>query len=221
MKLFIIRHGEPNYALDCLTEAGHEQAKKVAERFKDLKIDRLYSSTHGRALLTASYTAKLHHKRIIKAEWAKEDKGWAYFNTNGRWCFFDEELKPYFQSEHLKALGNDWYKDPKIQETKIPEGIEIMRKDSDEFLLSLGYKHNRDKHIYYHVGKSPNVVFLFAHGGFAFSFLSAILEEPYNTFTTERHDLYFTAVVEVDFDDGDCFPKMVMYNDYSHLKDEK
>ena len=36
MKLLIVRHGEPNYEDDCLTEKGRREATALAERLKKL-----------------------------------------------------------------------------------------------------------------------------------------------------------------------------------------
>lgn len=58
MKLLLVRHGHPNYELDCLTSLGHLQAEAAAKRLMDKNIDLFYSSTCGRAVETAQYTAK-------------------------------------------------------------------------------------------------------------------------------------------------------------------
>ena len=53
MKLLLIRHGEPNYELDCLTENGRIQAQKLAKRLEGEKIKAVYISPMGRAQETA------------------------------------------------------------------------------------------------------------------------------------------------------------------------
>ena len=35
MRLILVRHGDPDYALDCLTELGHRQAETVAKRLME------------------------------------------------------------------------------------------------------------------------------------------------------------------------------------------
>ena len=60
MKLIFVRHGEPDYAHDCLTENGILQAKKTAERLQNEPISAVYSSPMGRAVQTASFTAESH-----------------------------------------------------------------------------------------------------------------------------------------------------------------
>ena len=55
MRLLLVRHGHPNYELDCLTPLGRLQAEAAAERLTNENIDAIYASTCGRALETASY----------------------------------------------------------------------------------------------------------------------------------------------------------------------
>lgn len=39
MRLILVRHGHPNYEIDCLTELGHLQAEAAAERLCSEGID--------------------------------------------------------------------------------------------------------------------------------------------------------------------------------------
>ena len=60
MRLIFVRHGEPDYINDCLTENGVVQAKSTALRLKEEPITAIYSSPMGRAKQTASFTAQDH-----------------------------------------------------------------------------------------------------------------------------------------------------------------
>ena len=53
MKLLLIRHGEPDYELDCLTENGRRQARLLAGRLERENIAKVYISPMGRAQETA------------------------------------------------------------------------------------------------------------------------------------------------------------------------
>ena len=66
MKIIFVRHGEPDYATDTLTELGNVQAKATAARLADFKISEVHSSTMGRAYQTAKYTADLLGLEYIK-----------------------------------------------------------------------------------------------------------------------------------------------------------
>src|SRR3989344_4469423 len=78
MKLIITRHGETELnkqkifqgPLSELSKEGISQAKKLARRLKDEKIDAIYSSDHKRAADTAKEIAKFHPN--IPLEFVKE-----------------------------------------------------------------------------------------------------------------------------------------------------
>ncbi|MFW5852855.1 MAG: histidine phosphatase family protein, partial [Nanoarchaeota archaeon] len=77
MKLIIVRHGETfeNISGICqgqsdgtLSDKGKLQAKKVAERLKDEKIDALYSSDLQRTVDTANEILRYHPKIELKKD---------------------------------------------------------------------------------------------------------------------------------------------------------
>lgn len=60
MKLLVIRHGTPNYELDCLTDKGRQEAELLADRLMQENIAAVYTSPMGRARETAEhYTRRL------------------------------------------------------------------------------------------------------------------------------------------------------------------
>lgn len=77
MRLLLVRHGHPNYDLDCLTPLGHRQAAAAAERLKDEKIDLFYASTCGRAVETAEYAAAYYQKKVMQLPFMREI-AWGY-----------------------------------------------------------------------------------------------------------------------------------------------
>jgi probable phosphoglycerate mutase len=72
MILYIIRHGEPNYKLDCLTELGWRQAEAAGRRMAKIGLDRIYASPMGRAQQTASCSCKLLGLECHTEDWAHE-----------------------------------------------------------------------------------------------------------------------------------------------------
>ena len=58
MRLLIIRHGDPDYEHDTLTEAGRLEVQLLAERMKNTEVDDYYVSTMGRAKDTIAPTLK-------------------------------------------------------------------------------------------------------------------------------------------------------------------
>ena len=64
MLFYYIRHGEPIYEPDGLTELGFKQAEALALKFKHIDFSKIYSSTSNRAILTAKPTANALNKDI-------------------------------------------------------------------------------------------------------------------------------------------------------------
>ena len=58
MRLLFIRHGDPDYANDTLTEQGKIEARLLADVIGDFGIDDIYVSPLGRARDTAEYSLK-------------------------------------------------------------------------------------------------------------------------------------------------------------------
>ena len=57
MRLYIIRHADPDYPNRTITDKGHLEAQALAKRLASQGLDRIYSSPLGRAIHTAQYTA--------------------------------------------------------------------------------------------------------------------------------------------------------------------
>ena len=72
MRVILVRHGDPDYLRDCLTQNGHKHAAAVAQRLADEGISEIYSSPCGRAYETASYTALLLNLPIVKLDFMRE-----------------------------------------------------------------------------------------------------------------------------------------------------
>lgn len=58
MKLLFIRHGDPDYTIDSLTEKGWKEAEFLSEKIAALDVRDFYVSPLGRAKDTASCCTK-------------------------------------------------------------------------------------------------------------------------------------------------------------------
>ena len=72
MLLFYIRHGDPIYRPNSLTELGKRQAEALAKRLALYGLDRIYSSPSVRAMQTAESTSALTKKDIVPLDWCLE-----------------------------------------------------------------------------------------------------------------------------------------------------
>ena len=72
MRLIFIRHGDPDYIHDSLTEKGRREAALLAERVATWKVDEFYCSPLGRAQETARYSLEKLNRTAQTFEWLKE-----------------------------------------------------------------------------------------------------------------------------------------------------
>ncbi|MBQ8233327.1 MAG: histidine phosphatase family protein [Lachnospiraceae bacterium] len=189
MLLFYVRHGDPIYKPDSLTELGKNQAEALVSRMKEYDPDKIYASSSNRAIMTAEPTAKFLQKEIEVLDWCKEGYAWEEFtiigeNDKRKWCFLDDDTKKIFVSEDIRKLDKYWYEHPQFKGLKFQAGLERIQKETDKFMYTLGYKHDRERNGYIPVRANEDRVALFAHQGFGFGFLSCLLDIPYPQIVT-------------------------------------
>ena len=72
MKLLFIRHGEPDYSRDCLTENGLVQAAHLAKRLEKENITAAFHSPMGRAAETAQICMDGRDIPLTMCSWLRE-----------------------------------------------------------------------------------------------------------------------------------------------------
>ena len=72
MKIVFIRHGDPNYELDALTQTGIKEAQALIPRMEKIAADHYYVSPLGRAKQTAEIAMEKIDKEAVVLDWLKE-----------------------------------------------------------------------------------------------------------------------------------------------------
>ena len=72
MRILLIRHGDPDYVNDTLTQKGHREAALLAEAADFLEVGDCYQSPLGRAKATADYTLQRLGKEAVTLDWLQE-----------------------------------------------------------------------------------------------------------------------------------------------------
>lgn len=223
MKLIYVRHAEPTYNPDALTELGKKQASLLAKRLEDVHIDKIYCSSHNRALETASTVATNHNLEIIKLDWAREDKTMDDFGLSidghWSWCFYFKEIMDMFNRSDVIALGSKWYNHELFKDYNFKRGVLRINKETDNFFKDLGFIHDRANKCFYKEKENDDIILFVAHGGFGMAFLSSILDIPYNIFA-KRGQVDLCSITEIDFsgDENIVKPIIVNYSDTTHLE---
>ncbi|MBR5127606.1 MAG: histidine phosphatase family protein [Roseburia sp.] len=72
MRIIIIRHGDPDYSIDSLTETGWKEARLLAERLAKTDMTEIYVSPLGRAQDTLKPTLEKTGRTATTLEWLRE-----------------------------------------------------------------------------------------------------------------------------------------------------
>lgn len=147
MRILFIRHGDPDYEHDTLTDKGIREAKLLSKRTAKWTVTQFYCSPLGRAQKTASYTLEKLGREAITYDWMKEFFYRVEDPVTGRigvpWDFM-----PQYWTEIPQMYEKDGWKETEIYRsnpellpayTQVCEGI-------DGILESYGY---RRYHNYY------------------------------------------------------------------------
>lgn len=222
MLLFILRHGDPIYNPDSLTERGHIQAAALAKRLSLYGIDKLYSSPMIRARETARPTEILLNKTAEIEDWASEAALYNQFSVavgEGRRWIFHGPKKNLLRDPKISALGLKWYEHPIFDEIDGKGGYERILECSDEFLLRHGYRHDRENCRYIAENHTEERVAMFCHQGFGLSWLGTMLDIPLPTIWT-GFDFSHTGMTVVEFEpdeNGIVLPMVLTLSNDSHL----
>ena len=174
MRILIIRHGDPNYALDCLTEKGRREANLLAERLKQEKIDYIYTSPLGRAKETCEICARAlgKEKEIVVKDWLKEFNCAVTFpsgRTHGiPWDMLPEE---WINEEQLYER-NGWLSHPCYQGSNLKELYNQTIQSLDELIEKHGYI--RDGNGYRVERRNRETIAFFCHFGLEAVLLSRL-----------------------------------------------
>lgn len=163
MKLLIIRHGDPDYSIDSLTETGWKEAALVAERICKLNVAAFYCSPFGRAKDTASLTLKAMGREAEILTWMREflppvEKPTKEFGLCAwDWLPQDWMNRPAFYDK------DHWCDEPEFVAARTPEETKWVTDGLDAVLAKHGYV--RDGAYYRAEKPNTDTIVFFCHFG--------------------------------------------------------
>ena len=163
MKLLIVRHADPNYAIDSLTPTGWEEAELLADRIARLDVKNFYVSPLGRAQDTASLTLKKIGRTAEILPWLQEfpptmQKPYEDFlSALWDWLPADWTAEPRFYDPDL------WYTVPVFAEAGAEAALRAVTDGLDTLLAKHGYV--RNGRIYRAEAPNEDTIVLFCHFG--------------------------------------------------------
>lgn len=164
MKILIIRHGDPDYAHDCLTERGRREAELLADRICAMDIKAFYVSPLGRARETASFTLKRLNRTATECQWLREfaPRIRRPDMTDGRTIAWDWLPQDWTEEEDFYHRDL-WMHHPVMKEANVPQEYQWITENMDRLLAEYGYV--RDKNIYRVERANRDTIAFFCHFG--------------------------------------------------------
>lgn len=142
MKLIFVRHGDPDYEKDALTEKGKKEAKLLSYRVAAWKnVTEFFQSPLGRAKETAAFSLEPLNRKAITKDWLME----FYFTVKDPVTGEDRiawDLLPSYWTKHKCFYDKDGWTSSEVLKTgPIEENFRKVSKGIDELLLKYGYEH--------------------------------------------------------------------------------
>jgi probable phosphoglycerate mutase len=217
MRLYIIRHAEPDYENDTITEEGQKQAEALAKRLEKEGITKIYCSPLGRAVATMEYTAKLLNIKPTILEWTQELPPMDVEDEKiGKWPAWNLPGEVIFDQESF-LTQNKWHELPLIQGVNIKEKYEEIRQESDLFLKELGYERVGSKYCL--INPNEEKIAVFCHGAFGRTWISQLLQIPLPVFWASFW-ISPTSVTTILFEERSkkwAVPRCIGFGDAAHL----
>ena len=147
MKLLIVRHGDPDYTIDSLTEKGWKEVEFLSEKLSKLDIKDFYVSPLGRAKDTASLTLKKMNRTATECDWLREfdvliDRPDVTDRKIILWDWLPQDWsmdERFYQYDH-------WFENERLQAADTKKHYDYVTGEFDKLLAEHGYV--REGHYY-------------------------------------------------------------------------
>lgn len=235
MRILFIRHADPDYKYDALTEKGQKEAEYLAEYLAQREITQICSSPLGRAYLTAKAVADKTNQQITICEWLKELSGNVDVNMDPELLkafpdsHYNEEEKRYdrhipwdavpsYLERHPELLDAQKWKESDIAlHSNVLPIYDYKIREFDHFLKERGYER---MNLFYKVNQpNKDTYVLFCHLGAMCLLLSHIVNSsPYvlwNSFCSAPSGI--TELVSEEREEGVALFRILKAGDISHL----
>lgn len=145
MNLYIVRHGETEenvnniiqgHQAGTLTALGHEQARLLAQRLRELRFDAIYASDLGRVVDTARYilqyqTAPIEYDPLLR------ERGAGIYETHPRQRLWEAEMGSGLPLADFRPEGGESFRD--LQD-RVERFIDFLRqRHTDETILLVSH----------------------------------------------------------------------------------
>lgn len=217
MRIIFVRHGDPDYANDRLTDTGLKQAAATAVRLQDEGITEIYASPMGRAMQTAAFTAEKLQLPITKLDfmheisWKNEGSDDPLIRKGHPWT-----LGPRMICEQEDLVR--WREHPYFSQNLCNTYLDLISSSIDQWLAGLGF--SREGQCYRCTRPNETTVALFAHGGSGACAISHMFNLPFPYLCAAfPYDFCSVSVFDFPSEPGELvFPRLTLFNDTKHTQ---
>lgn len=218
MKLLIVRHGDPDYSIDSLTEKGWKEVEYLSERLSRLHVDAFYVSPLGRAKDTAAPTLKKMNRTAIEMDWLQEFPSRITRPDHPEEPMICWDWLPSDWTADARFYDYDqWYNTESMIGGKVKEEYLRVTAAFDELLAKHGYVH--DGKIFRAERSNNDTIVFFCHFGLECVLLSHLMHVSpmilwHNTCAAPSS---VTTVVTEERREGIASFRITSFGDISHL----
>lgn len=217
MKLLIIRHGEPDYAIDSLTPKGWREAESLADRLCKLDIRAFYVSPLGRAQATAKPTLQRLDREAETLPWLREFQGRVIDPIRGEkripW-----NLAPQYWTKQPELYDKDRWMENGLYRTGDSEAVYRRTAEGLDALLAR-YGYRRAGALYRCDSNGRDTIALFCHFAVGMAMLSHLIGVSpallWHGFFMPASSV--TTLITEERAKGEVFFKCIQVGDTSHL----
>lgn len=234
MRLLFIRHGDPDYTIDSLTQKGDDEAAALAAIIADLNPGTIYLSPLGRAQRTASFSLNALGAEGTTCPWLQEFTG--VVDTRGSedlmmgfpharqedgtyGITYIWDIMPEYCAKHPEIMDPEkWRESDLAKHSNVLEVYDEVVRGLDALLAKHGYV--REGHGLYRVEReTTETLTFFCHFGISAVMMSIIWGcSPFLTLQ------YFcmlpssvSELVSEERDEGKAMFRALRIGDQSHL----
>lgn len=220
MRILIVRHGDPDYSNDSLTERGHAEAELLAKKLVNEPIHAIWCSTMGRAVQTCEPTAKALGLQPIYRDWLREVRYPIAFPGMDKPRWFCWPPKIWTEYTDLTDGGSAWKENPILVESGMIDYLENVFHQLDGVISGYGYvRHGR----YYDLlpNRKDTVLAFFCHQGLGTALISHITGLPlpllWNVSMTPTTSVSTIIMDHYDPEEPVAIPRILSMGDTGHL----
>lgn len=174
MKIIFIRHGDPDYVNDTLTEKGKREAAILADRVKNWDVKEFYVSPLGRARDTAAYSLEKVNRQGIVYDWLQEFYYPVQDPLTGKERIAWDFMPDYWTEQPMLYDKDQWIETPVM---KSGERLQRAYRDVCAGIDGIMAEHGYERYHNYYKAVKPNTdtLVFFCHLGVSFVMMSHIL----------------------------------------------